>query len=89
MRLQSNIKIRDIAGERLIVLQGKNGLDLTRVVELNGTAEWLWNELQGTEFTEACAAAILARQYGIEEEQALADARRWIGGLSAAGLIAE
>lgn len=89
MRLQSDIKIRDIAGERLIVLQGKNGLDLTRVVEMNSTAEWLWNELQGTEFTENLAAAILTRQYGIDEEQALADARKWIGGLSAAGLIAE
>ncbi len=89
MRLQSNIKIKDIAGERLIVLQGESGLDLTRVVQLNSSAEWLWNELQGTEFTEACAAATLVRQYGIGEEQALADARKWIGGLSAAGLVAE
>lgn len=89
MKLQSNIKIRDIAGERLIVLHCEKGLDLTRVVEMNGTAEWLWNELQGTEFTEGGAAEILAQQYGIGEEQALADARKWIGGLAKAGLIAE
>lgn len=89
MKLRQDIKVRDIAGERLIVLHGEKGLDLTRVVEMNGTAEWLWHALQGTEFTESCAADALARQYGIGKEQALADVRKWIGGLLAAGLIAE
>jgi len=87
MKLKSNCKLREIAGEKMIVMHGEQGLDLTRVVQLNGTAELLWNELHGKEFTREHTAQLLTTTYGIEQERAIADAGSWIDAMQKAGLI--
>ena len=35
MRVNSNYKLREIAGETIIVNQGKEGVDMTRIISLN------------------------------------------------------
>ncbi len=63
----------------MILLQGRHGLDTTRIVSLNDTSLWLWNRFAtGDDFTEADVAAALAAQWGIEAERAAADAAEWV-----------
>ena len=79
--------MREIAGENLIVEQGKSQADMTKVISLNSTALLLWNELYGRDFTPADAAAVLVSHFGIQQEVADADARKWIDILSKCGII--
>ena len=50
MKFKKEYKVRNIAGENVIIMQGELGSDATRVVALNETSLFLWNRLQGEEF---------------------------------------
>ena len=87
MKLKPNLTIREIAGEKMLVINGAAGVDLTKVVMLNSAAEFLWNSLQGKDFQNECAEDLLISKYGITKEQAKTDAEAWIKSMIKAGLI--
>ena len=89
MRIKDNYKVRQIAGENLIVEQGKSQADMTKVISLNSTALLLWNALSGKDFTIADGAAVLTGHFGISQEQAEADVRRWAETLVRCGIVSE
>lgn len=78
MKIKSMYKVRQVAGENLIVGQGRLNADMTKVISLNDTAVLLWKELAGKDFTCEDAADILVATYGIEKERAMTDAGKWI-----------
>lgn len=88
MRIKETYKVRQIAGENLVVNQGKDHSDMTKVISLNSTSVLLWEGLQGKDFTLDDAADILVNRFGISREQALADAGRWAESLTRCGVIA-
>lgn len=51
MKINSNFKLRHIAGETIIINQGTPDADLTRIISLNASARFLWNEFSGQEFS--------------------------------------
>lgn len=67
-----------MAGEHVIIMQGKHGSDLTKIISLNQSALYLWNELQGKEFDTKVVADMLVERYGIDKGVATTDAERWI-----------
>lgn len=87
MKIKPNFKIREIAGEKMVVMQSKDGVDLTKVIMLNNTAEWLWSTLRDSEFSLDTAAEMLSEKYGIDQVQAVSDAKIWIDSMIGAGLI--
>ena len=87
MKLKPNYKVREIAGEKMVVMQGKDGVDLTKVILLNNSAEWLWNSLQGKDFSLDNAAQLLVEKYTIGKEQSQTDAEKWIDSMVKVGLI--
>ena len=89
MRIKDNYKVRQIAGENLIVEQGKSQADMTKVISLNSTALLLWNALSSKDFTIADGAAVLTGRFGISQEQAEADVRRWAETLVRCGIVSE
>ena len=78
MKINDNFKVRKIAGENLIINQGATHSDLTKIISLNDTAVYLWNELLGKEFSLDDAADLLVKKFGIDKETALRDAGKWI-----------
>lgn len=87
MKLKTNCKIRKIAGESVIVRMGKQNVNMTRVISLNATSEWLWNQLGDEEFDEEKVADLLTAEYEVEREVALIDAQKWIAMLQQAELV--
>jgi hypothetical protein len=87
MRLIPDLTLREIAGEKMLVLKGSAGIDLTKVVMLNSTAEYLWNSLQDKEFNNEDVEDLLIQKYGIEKEQAVIDAGTWVQSMINASLI--
>ena len=50
MKINTNYKLREVAGETIVVNQGKAGADMTRIISLNASAKLLYERLQGCEF---------------------------------------
>lgn len=88
MKIKDNYKVRSIAGENLIVEQGKSQADMTKVISLNSTALLLWNALAGRDFTLADAADVLVEHFGIDQSVAAADVKHWVEKLQECGIIA-
>ena len=78
MKIKEQYKVREMAGEHVINMQGKHGSDLTKIISLNQSALYLWNELQGKEFDTEVVADMLVERYGIDKGVATTDAERWI-----------
>ena len=79
MKINQNYKLREVAGETIVVNQGTAGMDMTRIISLNVSARLLYESLAEKEFTTEDAAHILTATYGIGHEQAIKDAQVWAG----------
>ena len=87
MKINSNFKLRLIAGETIIVNQGTPDADLTRIISLNTSARLLWERLSGKEFTRADVVSTLVDTYHVSTAQAEKDAATWINGLNDSHLL--
>ena len=87
MKIKSEYKVRSMAGENVVIMQGSTGCDMTRIISLNESSLLLWNSLQGKEFEVADVAAILVDTYEIDAEVAERDADAWVAKLAECELI--
>ena len=87
MKFKEGYKVRSIAGENVVIMQGSAGSDMTRIISLNDSSLLLWNELQGKEFEVADVASILVEAYNIDAEVAERDSKEWVKKLAECGLI--
>ena len=87
MKINAKNKLQVVAGEKLAVVQDADGMDLSKVIVLNSTAEVLWKTLEGKESTLDKVAGLLLERYDLKKEKALSDAKSWIDSLHKAGLI--
>ena len=56
MKFKEGYKVRSMAGENVVIMQGTAGSDMTRIISLNDSSLLLWNKLQGKEFEVADVA---------------------------------
>ena len=87
MKINSHYKLREVAGETIVVNQGTTGMDMTRIISLNASAKLLYESLSEKVFTLEDAAAVLVSTYGISQEQALKDAQVWVEALQKCKVI--
>lgn len=89
MKIKSNFKIREIAGEKMVLMHCEGYVDMTKAILLNRTAEWLLLSLNDKEFTNCSVEELITQRYGIDKERAQKDAASWIESMIKAGLIEE
>lgn len=89
MKLKKEYKVRSMAGENVVIMQGAMGSDMTRIISLNNSSLLLWNALQDKEFEVADVANILVENYGIDLATAERDAKAWVEKLQECNLISE
>ena len=87
MKIDNNYKLRDIAGECIVVNQGTEQVSMTRIISLNESARTLFEALKGKDFETEVVDKVLVETYLISQEQALTDAAKWISGLQKCGII--
>ena len=87
MKIKSEYKVRQIAGENVVILQGCGNSDMTQIITLNDSALLLWNELEGKDFAVEDAVAVLCENYDVEETVAKSDAEAWIKRMQECGLV--
>lgn len=87
MKIKSDYRLREIAGETIIVNQGTASINMTKIISLNATARMLYETLAEKEFSLEDAAQVLISTYGISNELAQKDADKWINDLKNCGVI--
>lgn len=78
MKINDNLKVRTVAGENIVMMQGVDGTDMTRVVALNESALLLFNRLSGCEFEVDGVVRVLTDEYEVNEADARKDAEAWV-----------
>jgi len=87
MQIKKGIEIRNIAGEKVLIMQGRIGVDMTKVVSFNSTAEWLWNTLYDRAFSLEDVTRLLTGRFQVNAEEAEAGAKNWIDQLKQCNAI--
>lgn len=87
MKINPNYKLREIAGETIVVNQGTAEVNMTRIISLNASARLLYESLVNKDFTLEDAASVLTETYDIPAEVALKDAQVWVEALQKCGII--
>lgn len=81
MRILPKYKVRNVANESVVLVQGRNPGDMTSVIALNETSLYLWNELYGKDFELRDVVSLLTGRYDVDEATATKDAESWVATL--------
>ncbi len=87
MKIREEYKVREMAGEHVVIMQGRLGVDMTKIISLNESALYLWNALAGKEFSVDDAARLLTERYEVDDATAARDAAAWVEKLRDCKLI--
>ena len=87
MKIKQGCKVREIAGENVVVMQGQSGTDFTRIITLNDSALLLWQSLEKKDFTNEDVASVLTDNYEVDAATAARDAAAWVERMTECGLI--
>jgi len=89
MKLRSDLILRTIGSDHLIVDPSQDMVDLSTVYTLNSSAAWLWEELKGKEFNTDTIVELLLENYEVSKDQAASDAAVLLQDFRKQGLLEE
>ena len=82
MKLVEGFTLRNIMGQPTIIGEGVAQVDFNKLITLNQTAAFLWEQLEGKEFALEDVVSLLMDTFAIDRELAEKDAesicRKWI-----------
>ena len=87
MKINPKFQLHTVVGEHLLLLQGKSGGDMTRVMAFNESSLLLWNTLHDKDFSLEEVVKVLLDNYEVTEVTATSDAQRWVDTLRDNGVI--
>jgi hypothetical protein len=87
MRIKDGFTLRTICGEHIVVGEGLSQVNFNKLISLNPSASYLWEQLLGRDFTEDDMVTLLMDKYDVQPEQALDDVRRLVEVWQAEGLV--
>ena len=76
MRTKEGFVLRQLCGEYIITGEGLSQINFNKLISLNESAAWLWEQVCGKEFSPESLTELLLERYDVTREQALADAKK-------------
>lgn len=88
MKLKSGFELHEVCGEKVIIAQGIENLDFSKLIHLNETAAFLWETAKDKDFTaESLTDDLLAADYDVDRETAFNDIEALITEWKKHGLV--
>lgn len=82
MKTKKGFVLRNVCGENIIVAEGKENIDFTKIISMNETAAYLWKNVEGKEFDSDTLMSLLINEYEVDDATANKDAKniakQWI-----------
>ncbi len=66
MKTKKGFKLRTICGENIIVAEGIENIDFSRIISMNESAAYLWQHIQGADFDADTLTKLLLEEYDID-----------------------
>ncbi|MBQ6305384.1 MAG: PqqD family protein [Bacteroidales bacterium] len=89
MKLNKGYRLRSLGQEFILVAEGLDAVDFSRMISMNESAAFLWKEVEGKDFDAEMMTALLMDNYDIPRETAQNDVAALLESWSAVGLIEE
>ena len=89
MRLLDGFVLRSIAGECIVTGEGLARVDFSKVISLNASAAYLWEQIQVKDFTPEDLVALLTARYDVDAQTARADVDKLLDTWRQNGLMAD
>ena len=87
MRIKEGFKLRSVCGEYIVVGEGLNQVNYNRIITLNGSAAYLWEQVIGKDFTVEDLVELLTDRYDVSVDRALEDVKRMVTSWQEQGLL--
>lgn len=87
MKAKQGFRLRTICGENIIVAEGIQNIDFSRIISMNESAAFLWTKIQDKEFTVDTLTNFLLEEYEVDEATARRDAETLVEKWLEAGII--
>lgn len=87
MKTRKGYTLRDLGSEYILVAEGLDAVDFTRMISMNSTAAFLWMEVEGRDFDTDTLADFLIEEYGITRDVANRDVAALLKTWESANLV--
>lgn len=82
MKAKEGFRLRKLGSEHILVGEGLSQVNFNKMISLNSSATYLWESIQGKEFSAADLAQLLVDKYKIDMDLAKKDsdaiAKAWL-----------
>lgn len=75
MKTKKGFKLREVCGEKVLLAEGVENIDFSDIISMNSSSAYLWEQVEGKEFTTEDMAKLLTDEYEVEYDVALEDSR--------------
>jgi predicted transcriptional regulator len=87
MKTKKGFNLRTVCGENIIVAEGLDNIDFSRIINLNESAAFLWKNIQEKDFDVDALTSLLTAEYEVDEQTVRQDVVKLIDEWDKAGLI--
>ena len=89
MKIIEGFRLRKLGKEHIVVGEGLAQVNFNKVISLNSSAAYLWESVEGKDFSVEDLVSLLLDKYEVEEDIARRDAEALAKAWLEAGVIAE
>ena len=89
MKIIDGFVLRPLGEEFIVIGEGLSQINFNKMISLNSTAAFLWENVEGKDFTVEDLTKLLTDNYEVEEERAAADATAIAAKWIEAGIVSE
>ena len=87
MKAKKGFSLRNICGENVVIAGGIENIDFSKIISMNESAAYLWQQIGDKGFTVDDLADYLCQEYEVDQATALADAKTVVEQWRDAGII--
>lgn len=81
MKIKDGFRLRDVMGQATVIGEGVEQVNFNKLITMNSTAAWLWEQVVGRDFSVGTLVSLLVEKYDIDNDLAQKDAeaiaRQW------------
>ena len=89
MKLKPGFALHEVCGEKVLIAEGIENINFSKMVNLNPSAAFLWEKAAEASFTPESLASLLTEEYEVEFAQALEDTHALLAQWKEIGLLIE
>ena len=89
MVIKDGFKLRRIGNDSIVVGEGIQRINFNKMIALNSSASYLWESVEGKDFSVDDLKNLLLEKYDVKEDVAARDAAALAKSWIEAGIVAE